>query len=368
MKLFECQGCGNAVHFDGGVCVDCGRRLGWMPRDGIVTALDVSGDGFVALSDGRRVFLCDNAGPAGCTGLTTVGEGPGLCAVCRHNRTVPDPTVAGSRAAWRRLEAAKRHLFYSIYAFGLPCPTRAEDPVHGLAFDFLADGIQPGGDVGAAMTGHASGIISVALAEADDAERERRRSDLGEPYRTLLGHFRHEAGHYFWDRLVADAGRHDAFRAVFGDERADYDDALRRHYAEGPAVGWQSAYVSAYAAVHPWEDFAETFAHVLHMVDGLETALAFGIRVRPRAGRTAAPEAPVPFDPYRSAAVEDLVEAWIPFTVAINAVNRSVGQPDLYPFVLSDPAIGKLGFVLGLLREAGTARAVPGGSVSASSA
>jgi hypothetical protein len=352
VRLFECQGCGNPVHFDNGSCVACGRRLGWFPAESLVTALDQTDAGYVALAGRRPVFLCDNADAAGCTGLRGAEEGPGLCTACRHNRTIPDASTLANAAAWRRIEAAKRHLFYSIMKFGLPCPTRAEDPVRGLAFDFLADGIQPDGDVGPAMTGHASGVITIALAEADDAERERRRTGLGEPYRTLLGHFRHEVGHYFWDRLVADPGGHDAFRAIFGDERLDYAEALERHYASGPVAGWQGSYVSAYAAVHPWEDFAETFAHYFHMVDGLETAHAFGIRVRPRVRNAEGLQATAPFDPYHAESAAGLVEAWVPVTVAINAVNRSVGQPDLYPFVLSEAVTRKLAFVHDLVRGA----------------
>jgi hypothetical protein len=357
MRLFECQGCGNPVHYDNVACVSCGRALGWLPAAGTMTALEPDDGTFVALAGGTRVMRCDNAEAAGCTWL--VGEeqsdGPAssLCVACRHNRTVPDTWYVGNLWAWQRIEAAKRHLFYSLRRFRLPCPTRAEDPVRGLAFDFVADGVQPDGDIGKAMTGHARGVITIALAEADDAERERRRARLGEPYRTLLGHFRHEVGHYYWDRLVDEGGRIGDFRALFGDERTDYQAALQRHYATGPVAGWEGRYVSAYAAVHPWEDFAETFAHTLHMVDGLETGYAFGIRVAPRVRRSADLSAAVLTDPYGAVSAHDLVEAWVPFTVAINAVNRSVGQPDLYPFVLSPAVEEKIAFVHGLIRAAG---------------
>ena len=181
---------------------------------------------------------------------------------------------------WRKLEAAKHRLFYTLLRLNLPIETRNENP-EGLAFDFLAD--QPAQSGPKVMTGHDNGLITIALAEADDAERERRRTAMGEPYRTLLGHFRHEVGHYYWDRLVRDEGRLDPCRAVFGDDSQDYEQALQRHYAEGAPANWQENFVSAYATTHPWEDFAETWAHYLHIVDTLEMAGAFGVQRRSEA-------------------------------------------------------------------------------------
>ena len=174
------------------------------------------------------------------------------------------------------------------------------------------------------------------------------RQAMGESYRTLLGHLRHEVGHWFWDVLVqGDPGRLDAFRGLFGDERRDYAEALRRHYAEGPPGDWQRRYVTAYATAHPWEDWAETWAHYLHMVDTLETARAFGLRVRPGIARQEEGlNAELDFDPHAPGhGIERLVGDWLPLTFAVNSLNRSMGQPDLYPFVLSQPAIAKLGFV-----------------------
>ena len=95
------------------------------------------------------------------------------------------------------------------------------------------------------MTGHENGIITIALAEADGFERERRRLEMGEPYCTLLGHFRHEVGHHFWDLLVRDGGQLQACRALFGDDSEDYQAALQRHYRDGPVPDWQQRYVSA---------------------------------------------------------------------------------------------------------------------------
>jgi hypothetical protein len=222
----------------------------------------------------------------------------------------------------------------------LPLRTRNEDPQHGLMFNFLADA--PAGKV---MTGHENGVVTIALAEADDIERERRRRDMGEPYRTLLGHFRHEVGHHYWDLLVRDGGQLSACRRIFGDDGEDYTAALQRHYNDGPPPDWQQRFVSAYAASHPWEDFAETWAHYLHIVDTLEMAANFGIQVKPSADKSGDLSADIDFDPYAVDDFKRIVDAWLPFVFAMNSVSRAIGSRDLYPFVLAPPVIEKLNFV-----------------------
>jgi hypothetical protein len=245
---------------------------------------------------------------------------------------------------WRRIEIAKRRLFYTLMRLELPLSLRPADP-QGLAFDFLADPGEPSSNGASILTGHDNGLITINIAEADDAEREKRRLDMAEPYRTLLGHFRHEIGHYYWNVLVRDTPEIDRFRLVFGDEREDYGEALKRHYREGPRENWQDSFISAYAASHPWEDFAETWAHYLHIVDALETAGAFGIRVHPNIDQSPALAAAIDFDPYRETDLNRLIRSWLPLTFAVNSLNRSLGQPDLYPFVLSPAAVGKLGYI-----------------------
>jgi hypothetical protein len=245
---------------------------------------------------------------------------------------------------WRRLEAAKRRLFYTLTKLHLPLSTRPQDP-QGLAFDFLADLSENRSNGPSVLTGHDNGLITINIAEADDAERERQRHSMGEPYRTLLGHFRHEIGHYFWNVLVRNDPSLDPFRQVFGDERQDYGQALQAHYANGPKKNWQEEYVSAYAGSHPWEDFAETWAHYLHIIDTLETANAFGMRVRPKISRGPDLMAEINFDPHQERNLNRLITAWLPLTFAVNSLNRSMGQPDLYPFVLSPAVIAKLAFI-----------------------
>jgi hypothetical protein len=249
------------------------------------------------------------------------------------------------------LEIAKHRLFYTLLRLGLPLADRSQDP-QGLAFDFLADRAEVEDGAPRILTGHDNGLITINLAEADDAERERRRHSMGETYRTLLGHFRHEVGHYFWNVLIRDDPSIEQFRQLFGDERRDYGEALRAHYADGPKPNWQDEFVSSYAGSHPWEDFAETWAHYLHIVDTLETANAFGMRVRPRIRRGPDLAATVDFDPHHEEDVNRLIGAWLPLTFAVNALNRSMGQPDLYPFVLPQAVIVKLAFIHQRVHEA----------------
>jgi len=196
------------------------------------------------------------------------------------------------------------------------------------------------------LTGHCAGVITLNIAEADDAERVRRRVALHEPYRTLLGHLRHESGHYYWDSLIKDAGRLNAFREKFGDESVDYAQALNAYYAAGGAApGWQQHHVSAYATAHPWEDWAETWAHYLHMVDLLETASSYNTRlVVPGNDAEEVEEVTSPFERI-APDFDHLVDQWVPLTLLLNSLNRSLGQDDAYPFALTQQALDKLRFV-----------------------
>jgi hypothetical protein len=240
--------------------------------------------------------------------------------------------------AWGRLETAKRRLLYTLLGLGLPVEPR-DASGRGLAFVFARDSEEE-----RVFTGHADGVVTINAAEADDPTREAVRRDMGEAYRTLLGHCRHEIGHYYWDRLVRDGPWLERVRARFGDERADYARARERHYASGPPADWPSSHVSAYASMHPWEDWAETFAHYLHMVDTLETARSYGLALRPApvdgAALPGVSARRLDFDDF-----DDLVTAWVPLTLALNSLNRGMGLPDLYPFVLSPDAVRKLQLV-----------------------
>lgn len=343
MKLFKCPACSQPLYFENMRCERCGHRLGYVPRSGVLTALEPEGDAWRSLADeGGLHRFCQNAEHDACNWLVPADDPATLCTACRHNRTIPDISDPKALGAWRKIEAAKHRLFYTLGKLGLPIPAAGE-AAEPLVFDFLADAGSPDGPK--VMTGHDNGVVTIALAEADDAERETRRSAMGEPYRTLLGHFRHEVGHYYWDLLVRDGGRLDACRAVFGDDAIDYEAALKAHYEQGVPADWQESYISAYATTHPWEDFAETWAHYLHIVDTLEMARAFGIEVRPRIDETGDISTTTDLDIGAGTDIRRIVEAWIPLCFALNSVNRCLGQSDLYPFVLSPAVIDKLGFM-----------------------
>ena len=285
MKIFHCDHCGHLLFFESTSCVSCGHRVAYLPDLQVVTSLEPDSADILrsVRSEARQCGyrVCANLAIEGtCNWAVPVDDDHPLCASCRLTRVIPNLGNPGNAAAWYRLEVAKRRLLFTLMELGLPVPSRTDDPEHGLAFEFLADP-EPGGPP--VLTGHADGVITINIAEADDAERERRRAAMHEPYRTLLGHMRHESGHYYWDRLIRGTTSDlDAFRAIFGDERADYAAALARYYQTGRPADWQDQFVSAYASAHPWEDWAETWAHYLHMVDTLETAAACGLSLRPR--------------------------------------------------------------------------------------
>jgi len=354
MKLFTCDVCGNTLYFENTACTSCGHQQGYLPSANRMVAL-IAEDGTSrsATNADEAYVFCQNAQYGACNWLIEAEAGGDVfCVACRHNETVPDLSDPINVPRFQTIERAKKRLFYSLLRLGLPLVLRNEAQHNGLLFRFLAD--NPNERV---MTGHEDGIITLALVEADDAEREARRAGMGEPYRTLLGHFRHEVGHYYWDVLVADAGRQDAFRAQFGDETLDYNQALANHYANGAPIGWADSYISAYASSHPWEDWAETWAHYLHIVDTLETASSFGLRTRPRTGDVDL-SAEVDFDPYKAPDIAQLIAEWVPVAALTNSLNRSMGTPDAYPFVLSRAVIEKLGTIHGMVHAEKT-QAVP---------
>lgn len=348
MKNFRCQSCGQTILFENTLCESCGRYLGFLPEIQEMTALEPEGDEWVALAArNERYRFCKNWELRGCNWLTAPGKD--FCLACQHNRVIPDISDPRRHLLWQKTEQAKRRLFYSLIRLGLPLDNSREP----LIFDFIADtrnGSTP-------MIGHDNGAITISVEEADDAAREGHRNAMGEPYRTLLGHFRHEIGHYYWDLLVRDDGHLSSFRELFGDETADYASALQRYYQRSVS-DWSEGFISAYATSHPWEDFAETFAHYLHIIDTLETGRAMGVSLR----RTDRAKLVVNFDPYRIREVDVLIETWLDLAFAVNNLNRSMGQPDLYPFVLSPKVAQKIGFVIKIVQ--GSARTAEGDLIS----
>ena len=340
MKLFRCDHCRHLVYFENYRCLSCDHVLAFLPDVSLVASLDENKEDGTFTSPapsavGRSYRLCSNYVEHNICNWTVPADSPfSLCVACRTTHTIPDLSVPGHKGLWGRLEAAKRRLIYTLLQLKLPVEPFTENPETGLTFEFLADPPLPGAPP--IMTGHENGVITLNLAEADDAERERRRTSLHEPYRTLLGHFRHEIGHYYWDRLIRDSESLESFRTLFGDERVDYNEALRRHYAEGPPADWQTHYVSAYASAHPWEDWAETWAHYLHMVDTLETGAACGVQITPLPEVTAVDA----HDPFALR-----IETWHALIHVLNNLNRSLGLGDAYPFVLPNAVLEKLRYV-----------------------
>jgi hypothetical protein len=365
-RAYSCA-CGRPIFFGNSECLACHRPLGYAPSRRTLIALEpvpaqgaASGKGAwreagVPPRRAPRYNRCANLdSAAACNWLLEADEisaGFTLCRCCRLTRTVPDLTQPEAGLWWCRIEQAKRRLVSSLLGLSLPIKSKAEDPAHGLAFDLLVP--QPDGT--GVVTGHADGVITLDVSEADDARREERRGQLGEPYRTLLGHLRHECGHHYWQQLVQPGPWLEPFRTVFGDEREDYGEALKRHYAHGAPADWGQHFVSAYASAHPWEDWAETWAHYLHLVDTLDTARSFGLdgeRVELRYERFKPDVIADAGDPQAGGFLA-LINSWMELTGVLNELSRAMGVADFYPFVLSAPAVRKLHFVHRVIHEAG---------------
>jgi hypothetical protein len=342
MIAFSCPVCAHLVTFESVRCLNCRSELGY----------DASSRAVRQVSPDDGAWRCANNALAACNWL--VADEGGLCRSCSLTRTRPHDRDEGGLSGFAEAERAKRWLLFELLDMGLPVlGWRERDG--GLAFDLLSS------DREAVPTGHADGVITLDLAETDPAHRERLRMKLGEPYRTVLGHFRHEVGHYYQTILVPPGSpAEQRMRELFGDEREDYQQALERYYADGPTEGWTKDHVSAYATMHPWEDWAETWAHYLHLRDTLQTAGAYGVRVDGPSVQTA-DLAPLESEPRAVGGdVGEMLGAWIPLTYALNAISRSMGALDLYPFVLGAGVERKLEFVGGLI--AAGAPAEPAGA------
>ncbi|WP_375385059.1 putative zinc-binding metallopeptidase [uncultured Microbacterium sp.] len=331
MKAYRCRVCSNPLFFENSVCVLCGTALGYSRGEREIVPLDSTGQ-YVDTS-GLVWHVCRNLNLSGCTWLAPLAGGQ--CFSCDLTRTRPNDADLVGLENYPIAERAKRHLIAELDSLGFPLvgrnPGTGGDPVNGLAFDLLSSTHER------VMIGHEDGVITIDLAESNPAYRERVRGELDEPYRTMLGHFRHEIGHYYEWQLLEVAEHPELLeqaRELFGDERADYQAAVDRHYADGAPAGWAQSYLTNYATMHPYEDFAETWAHYLHICDTVETAAEYGLTAVAVAG----------FTRFR-----DLVTGvWVPLSTALNMINRSMGKEDLYPFVIPVPVLDKLDFVASL--------------------
>ena len=357
MKLFLCDICEQLLFFESVQCTGCGRALAYLPDRSVIRTIapiasSVAGTHCeepvqtdrVRAADGAIYRLCRNfTEHAVCNWAVPVDEPDEYCRACRLNQTIPDVDDPKAKEEWHRLELAKHRLVYSLLELGLPVESKTTNPEGGLAFSFMADDSAHGGNH--VFTGHNNGLITINIAEADSPFREKMRTQMGEGYRTLLGHFRHEIGHYYWQRLIRGDEVLAEYRAQFGDERADYTQAQQRHYNDGPPADWQKHFISAYASMHPFEDWAETWAHYLHMTDTLETARAYGLSLQPQVAGSEAALPTLATRRLQMQSFEDVINGWFPLTVALNSLSRSMGSDDLYPFVISDAAVEKLRFV-----------------------
>lgn len=342
MKSFRCQECSSAVYFENLSCLTCGHALGFNSEDLDVATLVPDGHHRYRLlqNSGRDPKIyCENSKYGVCNWLVDAHDRTGLCRACNLNRVIPNLDERGALEAWAEIERAKKRLTYSLLRFGLPLDG-ANTGKPPMSFDFIAD----------ATTGHFDGVITIDIEEADEVERTRQRHQLEEPYRTVLGHLRHESGHYYWMLLVENGEYIDEFRRLFGDDRDNYADAISRHNYQGPFPNWQSRFVSAYASSHPWEDWAETWAHYLHMVDVLETAQAYRLELRAEKSRPRGFQSSGNLDAYRSMSFDELMQQWIPLTLVMNGLNRSMGHDDFYPFAIPQKAVEKLEFIHRIIR------------------
>jgi len=348
MKTFCCERCAARVFFENDSCGACQARLGFIPAELTLGSFEVDEAGqWLRLSgDGGAGLRCcaNHEAPVFCNWMVDADDAEARCLSCRTTQVHPVLDKGENPAYWHRIEAAKRQLVYSLASWGLPFPSKAEDATNGVGFELLEQ-VDPKEKV---LTGHDDGLITLNIAEADDAHREQARAQLHEPYRTLLGHFRHEIGHYYWDRLIWNTPWLDKYRELFGDERADYAKALERHYA-APLVDWQKRFVSAYASSHPWEDWAECWAHYMHLQDGLETATSWGLQLNHAVPGGAAVRAEA-IGADETQLQAKIVRHWLPVSQFINAMSRSLGGRDSYPFVMPDAVLDKLAFIHQVIR------------------
>ncbi len=349
MRIYQCTNCQHPVYFNNVVCEKCHSWLGYLPEADRMVALAPNGSPWEnPIGDGPALIYCANHQYDVCNWLVTEPGPEGLCEACDLNNVIPNLDDPTHLTEWRKLETAKHRLVYALRRLGLPLTNRMAGKLTPLEFDFLSadDSQDP------VMTGHADGLVTINTAEADSVHREATRLQMNERYRTLIGHFRHEVGHYYWDVLVANNPANlTAFRELFGDDREDYQAALKRHYKNGSPADWRDHYISEYATTHAWEDWAETWAHYLHLMDMLETAHTFGMRIDPPLGPDLMMHMAADFDPYEEPDIERIIAACVPLTFAINTLNRGMGREDIYPFVINADVRAKLAFIHEVMRE-----------------
>ncbi len=351
MLNFSCTQCNSTVFFENVACGTCGAALGFSVASRRLLAFSVLPDSGGCMiwtpvnADGALPLApCANRVQHGvCNWMLDEGDASALCRSCRLTRVIPALDVNGNLARWQKIEQNKRRLLFTLLALDLmPEPKVGQNDLVGLEFQLLDDA--PG--EATVKTGHNQGTITLNITEADDDVRESIRVRLGEPSRTLLGHLRHEISHYLQYRWATDPADAERCRSVFGDERKDYAASLARHYEFGPETNWPTRFVTAYASAHPWEDWAETCAHYLLVIDAMQTATAWGLCLQggPAELISSAREL-LAQPPINNLAIEQ----WLPLAQFLNAMNRSLGLRDAYPFLLPPAVVKKMAMVQSLL-------------------
>ena len=343
MKVFECGHCSYPLFFENDQCENCGHLCGYRDSDRKMLTFDPLSSIFISDREKIEYKYCRNYEYEVCNWLLEKNDKHDYCPACQLNRTIPNLSYKSNFPKWKNLEVAKHRLIYQLQKIGLELPSKMVIN-EGLCFDFIAKRNNP-----EIMTGHANGVITILLQEADSVHREQTRKEMQEPYRTLIGHLRHEVGHYFWERLISNNEEVlPAFRAIFGNEEADYANALEIYYKAGAPDSWRDSFISKYATSHPWEDWAETWAHYLHIMDMVETAHFFGLKVNSneisknmRIEET--------FDPYGVKDFGTIINTCMPLSFAVNSINRAMGVPDVYPFVIKPDVVKKMKFIHQLL-------------------
>ena len=370
MKTFQCT-CPDQpiLFFESRQCLSCGKMVGIDDSFDLIEPYELdatTGLFYKGLEPEVYYKKCDNNEKFNtCNGMVNLdtfvpepNKDEMLCFACSFNETIPDLSIPEHIPLWKKMETAKRRALYTLKALSVPLNNIKKDPEKGLSFDFITDRnvndhfISPieGQDI--VFTGHDNGHITINLAEADDVSRSQTKHDMGERYRTLLGHFRHELGHYYFDQLIVNSPeKYLLCKQYFGDDELDYQEALKLHYEQGAPKNWREMFISEYATMHPYEDWAETWAHYMHIIDTLETAQNFSITGAIASNKMEPEdvgELNLPQDAFFfswQTAMDDILDTWMDFSVILNALNRSMGLPDAYPFVLTKAVRTKLNFI-----------------------
>ncbi|MBX2840634.1 MAG: putative zinc-binding peptidase [Flammeovirgaceae bacterium] len=354
MKIYTCGNCSNPLYFENSTCLNCNLPVGFSPDQEKMIALkkENEADTFREIRICRNKYkFCENHQFGVCNWLVPVKEEESFCKACRLNKTIPPLAEEDAHKKWRKIEKAKLRMVYSLIRLNLPVqPKKDEDDITdpGLAFDFLSQQKSEN----PVLTGHANGLVTINIEEANELEIVKNKIDFGERYRTLLGHFRHEIGHYYWDILIKENQQNlTKFRSLFGDEQLDYQTGIESYYKNGAPQNWAETFISQYASAHPWEDWAESWAHYLHIMDTLETASYFNIAIKPEGKKRKFMGYGTIKNPYEIKQFKTIVNSWFPLSFAVNSLNRSMGYQDFYPFVFSPIIIEKLSFIHQVIRK-----------------